>query len=84
MFIVELSKITVVMEKVHIKGIEDLTKENIDMFVKGLNEINKKFPNKQVLMENGDNISFNSLEDCMKYFDAVPFEEFDKKFKGDV
>ena len=67
------------MEKVHIKGIEDLTKENIDMFVKGLNEINKKFPNKQVLMENGDNIS-----DCMKYFDAVPFEEFDKKFKGDV
>lgn len=71
------------MKIVRINGPEDLTEENLTIFEEGLKEIERLFPSKKpILLEDEDSImNFESLESCLKYFDAVPFDEFDKKFR---
>ena len=72
------------MKKLHIKNVEDLTKENIDKFIDGLNEIDVRFSLKERLQEDYNKTSFNSLDECMKHFDAIPFDDFDEQLKLDT
>ncbi len=70
------------MKIVRIKGPEDLTEENLAIFEEGLKEIERMFHTpKPPVDENGNPILFDSIEKYMEYYDAVPFDEFDKKFR---
>lgn len=72
------------MKKVHIQNIEDLTDENFAIFEEGLIEIRKQNSSKTDLLESSNTPNFDSLENYLEYYDAVPFDEFDKKFRSDV
>lgn len=74
------------MKKVHINGPEDLNEENLAIFEEGLQEIERMFPSKKtkITEDNGKTMNFDTLESCLKFFDAVPFEEFDKGFRADM
>ena len=71
------------MKKVHITSVEDLTEENLTLFDYSLNEIRRQNARNKTLLENRNVPNFDSLESYMKYYDAVPFEDFDRKFRGE-
>lgn len=70
------------MRRVKINGPEDLTEENIAIFREGLEEIQKQNAQNRALMESGKPSEFCSVESYMEYYDAIPFVEFDKKFRS--
>lgn len=69
------------MRKVQIKSIEDLTEDNLQLFEEGINEIQKKGKSKRALLESQATPHFSSVEQYMKYYDAISFEDFDKEFR---
>lgn len=72
------------MQKIQFKGVEDLTEENLNLFKEGIDEIKAKYTHKRFLLEGNGKPHFSSIEQYMKYYDAIPLEDFDKKFRNEV
>lgn len=69
------------MKQLKIKTPDDLTRENIEFIKKEMDDLKNRVLSKSSNKNNNQTMCFESIEECMKYYDAIPFDEFNEKFR---
>lgn len=67
------------MKTIKFNSAGDLTEENLALFEESIKELDIIYPQK--INESDEVTKFDSLDECLKYYDAIPFEDFNKKFR---
>ena len=60
-------------------GPEDLTDENFERFCQEIDELRKKADKENRLLTKTEKPKFKSIEEICKYYNAVPFEEWERQ-----
>ena len=60
-------------------GPEDLTDENFEKFCQEIDELSKKADKENRLLTETEIPEFKSIEEVCKYYNAVPFEEWERQ-----
>lgn len=71
------------MKKIKFTCPEDFTEENITAFKNEIYEIQNTNIKNVSILDNLDTSNFDSIESYMEYYGLIPFEEFDRKFRGE-
>lgn len=60
---------------------DDMTEENFEKFCQEIDEISRRTDEKAKLRANMPTPKFNTIEEALQYYDAIPFEQFEKEIK---